>query len=526
MSLRASETELDTRPGQVYRREIRLALPRLLAMFDSDPLSPTYGLGDRGYWAWKAVDFANASYQCAVHGLARLVATGQLPKGLAEAAVLRRIRAMLVAVEGLRARNGSVAEILPHENSFCVTALLAFDLLTARELLGQRLSNDEQARCSEVVAPMIGFLRRTDERHGMISNHLATAAAALLRWAEIAGGEGETRARELLDRILREQSEEGWLREYGGADPGYQSLATYYLADAHLRRPDLGLEAPLRRSLAFLEHFALPDGSFGGLYGSRNTRFICPAGFEALASQMPEAARLARFARWTIAAQRAVTLSALDPPNLVQFFNAYAWAAAAPASLTETGALPAQRGGCWRQRFDDAGLLIDKSVTHYTVISWHKGGIVYHVVGDSEVWIDAGVAARDRRGRLFTSQALRTDNFACLDGDSFTVEAPLVAAKHELPSPLKFVLLRLLCLTAFRSKLLADLVKRLLVRRLITGQRRSQARNRRTIRLGAALTVDDHLESASELKRLATDLPFHDIHMASQGYWQTQDDLL
>ena len=81
------------------------------------------------------------------------------------------------------------------------------------------------------------------------------------------------RVRELLDRILKHQSAEGWFKEYEGADPGYQSLCTYYLADVHRMRPNFDLADPLRESVRFLWHFAHPDGSFGGIYGSRNTRF-------------------------------------------------------------------------------------------------------------------------------------------------------------------------------------------------------------------------------------------------------------
>ena len=83
--------------------------------------------------------------------------------------------------------------------------------------------------------------------------------------------------------------------EYDGFDPGYQTLCTYYLAEADRTNPDLGLIEPLRRSIEFLCNFANPDGSFGGTYGCRNTRFYYPGGIEALAQTIPEAASLASF---------------------------------------------------------------------------------------------------------------------------------------------------------------------------------------------------------------------------------------
>lgn len=88
---------------------------------------------------------------------------------------------------------------------------------------------------------MIHFQHKADEYHAFISNHLATVAVALYKWHALTGESVEKRGREILDRILKHQSEEGWYEEYGGADPGYQSLCTYYLADLHRLRPDLNL---------------------------------------------------------------------------------------------------------------------------------------------------------------------------------------------------------------------------------------------------------------------------------------------
>lgn len=248
--------------------QVHGVLPRLLALFDRDPTSPTHGVGDRYYWAWKLIDFGNGTFQGAAHGLARLVAADLLPPWLSEPAALRRIEAMFHGAGRLRRRNGSLEEAFPHESSFCVTALVAFDLLSALRLLGSRIEDRPRARCLEIVRPMVEFLLAADEHHGFISNHLATAAAALFAWDSLAGEDlAARRGRVFLERILSAQSPEGWFREYEGADPGYQTLATYYLAALHQLRPDLELLEPLRRSIRFLWRFAHPDGSFGGHYG-------------------------------------------------------------------------------------------------------------------------------------------------------------------------------------------------------------------------------------------------------------------
>ncbi|SLN29676.1 hypothetical protein [Oceanibacterium hippocampi] len=513
-------------PAGIYARRIEERLPGLLAGFDGNPASGASGLGDRRYWAWKLSDFANATPQAAVGGLARLLAAGLLPDGFAEAAMLARIRAAIAATRRIVRPDGSLEEAFPYESSYCVTALVAHEFLVALDLLGERLAVREAVL--DIVAPMIGLLRRADEDHAMISNHLATAAAALYRW-EAATGDGNTaKGEQLLGRILERQSREGWFSEYGGADPGYQTLCTDYLAGLHRLRPDLGLAEPLARSLRFLWHFAHPDGSFGGLYGARATRFLYPGGIELMAGEIPEAAALAGFARAGIASHRHVGLAAIDDGNLAPMFNSYALAAVTAAAAPLPGeipTLPAETATPFRARFDEAGLLVDRGPAHYTIVSWKKGGVCHHHKGMAPAHVNGGVLARDRRGRLVSTQAYRADGTIEIDGDEAVVRAPFTRVPNRLPTPLDFILLRLAALTVMRVAPVRRWIKRRLVRMLISGARGIGAVNERRLRLGPDLTGSDRWPDGAGLTPApGSGGPFSAIHMASQGYWQAQDD--
>ena len=80
-------------------------------------------------------------------------------------------------------------------------------------------------------------------------------------------------------------------------------------------------------------------------------------------------------------------------------------------------------------------------------------------------------------------------------------------------------------MTLMRSRFFGELIKKLLVRLLITGKRTLSARNRRTIHLGMDLKITDALEGRTRgLTVVEVTAPFSAIHMASQGYWQVQDD--
>lgn len=514
-----------------YLEQIRLTLPRLLALFDADSTSRSYGAGDRYHWAWGLIDFGNGTFQGAAHGLARLWVSGMWPYATEQGAFLNRIAALFAAAQWLTRKDGSLEEAFPNEGSYCVTALVAFDLLCAIDLLRDGLAPPSMiARWQETVAPMIDYLVGADETHAFISNHLATAVAALARWDKLARHRGaEKKALDLLERILQHQSREGWFKEYEGADPGYQSLCTYYLADVRATRPDWRLDEPLLRSVRFLWNFAHPDGSFGGLYGSRCTRFYYPAGIQALADVSEEAAALASFLAQSVANHTVVALASMDEPNLVPMFNAYCWAAEYVSKKPPRQRLlsvPAQRREAYRLEFPEAGLVVDSGATHYTVISTHKGGIVYHFNDGQVAILDAGVVVSSPRGELGSSQNYSPENLVTMTAGEIFVQAKIAPMPKSLPTPQQFVVLRLLSISVFRFAPFREWAKKMLVRFLITRRNHWPATNTRRIRLGANLSVDDTITAPAGYKKVATTRSFVAIHMASQGYWQIQDEVL
>lgn len=510
-----------------YLAQVHAVLPRMLALFDTDPLSTTRGVGDRSYWGWKSKDFANATFQGAVHGLARLIRSGSLPMSISEVSVLSRIDDMVEALPGIAGSDGALAEAYPNESSFCVTALALYDVLVALDLLGERLSQDRRQRWLTLLAPFARFLHRADETHGFISNHLATAAAALFRW-EAATGERSGRAGELLDRIRKAQSSEGWFPEYGGADPGYQTLCLHYLADLHLLCPDLGLGEPLGRCLHFLKHCAHPDGSFGGAYGWRGTRFLAPSGLEALASTYGDAAILAGFARDSIARAQVAPLNAFDEPNLPVMFNVWCWAAEMAGRAPEAAqpeAVPSLGAAVWRRSFPEAGVLFDKGPSHYTVVGWRKGGVLLHFRDSERRLENNGVACRNASGVVATTISLRNDVHMSEQDDHIVIAAPLVTSTSRLPGALDFAILRFLAITVLRLRPLNELFKRLLVGKIITGARTAGPVNTRTIWFGPDLHIQDQLSGSTDgWQKLDVTRPFHPARMASCGYWQVQDD--
>jgi hypothetical protein len=510
MSLRLLRSEL---ADNAYAREIDAVLPRVLALPDRDPLSPTLGYGDRQFWAWKLIDFPNGTLQGAVNGLSALLEADAFAPHVPRARIKMLIGDMQAASLNMMRHDGSFEEALPYEQSYCVTALVAYDHLCAAMRLGAPPAD---------VRPLeraIGFLVRRDETHGFISNHLATAIAALRRWDRLAGDAATRRkADALLARVLVGQSEEGWFVEYGGADPGYQTLCMTHLADAAETAGDERLWAALERGAAFLSHFVHPDGSFGGIYGSRATRVYYPAAMEALARRSPLAAGIATRMKRAIGEAATVPLAAIDQPNLMPVFNNYCQALLAAGAR---GDVPEWQPPAGRRWMPQAGLMIDVGPHHHTVISTRKGGVVYHWRNDALVAADAGIALRDGT-RLLTGQGDGPANTTTVADDEIRISGQLRPLSIPRPNAFNFLVLRMLGATVMRLPALNALVKRLIAGILVRTGRAGPGTFTRRITLGPDLRIADEWQP-STLARVVTRAPFSAIHMASAGYWQAGD---
>ncbi|MDB2364858.1 hypothetical protein N9V98_03220 [Luminiphilus sp.] len=476
------------------------------------------GVGDRYRWAWKGSDFTNGTFQGAAHGLASLVANNLLPENIPHAVIVKRIEDMISGVGNITRSNGSLDEIMPFESSYCVTALVAFDILSALRLLKRHMTTSRWVEHHATVRPLINFILHSRESHGIISNHLAAGAAALALWKTATGDDVNSALVSTISLIEEHYSPEGWFLEYEGPDPGYQSLALDYLTVLNELAPEHHLSPLLSQAANFLTYMAHPDGSFGGLYGSRNTRFLYPAGIETLASSSEAATSLAAFSRKAHLKNSVVGLLAMDEANLIPMFNSFCRASALEKPILGAPLLPCHSRP-FTKTFPDAGLIVHRTQTNYSIVNWRKGGAFYSTSAGS----DGGSLAIDSRGKYYTTQISRKNSqIISQDTNSVLIEAPLLRYKMLYPSPISMILLRGLCLTAMRIKFLNGLIKKLLVLLLIKRTTREAGRCRRHIQFEPFTVKDSLVENDIGLELLPLQ-SFYAVHMASQGYWQSGD---
>lgn len=513
----------------IYARGIRARLPEVLGRMDRDRFSPTHGCMDRTFWAWKFTDFAGARFQ---EGLCALSYAWSGALGDDELAHNERLLDWIAGGftwwRRIQHASGVLDEAYPFEASLAATAFTGHYLGEARGFLDGALPPAVEAEFREGMALAGRWLVDNDETHGFLSNHLSAAATALLHAWRVTGEDlYEHRARHFLQRILDHQSDEGWYDEYGGADPGYQTHGSYYLARAAELTDDAALAASLRASLdracAFLAHCVHPDRSLGGEYASRNTQTYYPAAFEMLACDSGSAAWIADEMRPAVESLSAAGLGSVDAWNLFPLLNNAVFAHRAVVGRARPVAAPAPPAP-EDVHFPGAGLVRIRRERYDAIVGTHKGGVVK--VFDNRTrtlaFSDCGYVGRLKGGARFSSQWLEPGREVEVATDSVRVTGRFYQTSRPVMRPLEFGLFRLFSCTVGRWPAMARWVKGLLVKALIHKKRELDLSLERRIRfLDDGIAIDDALRGGlgERIDELVRGDAFTTIHMGSSRYF-------
>lgn len=517
----------------MLRANVELAAARALGEQDASPHSLTSGCFDRRYWAWKLVDFPEATFQRLVLPLAQLYRDPQ-SRFHAQPEVLSAVRSGLACAARLQHANGSFDQAFPFEQSYGATAFLVYPLIEAARLVEEHLSAEERAVADRMTRRGADFLCAHEETHGEISNHLAGAALSLVAAAERFGdARYDAAAGRRVDGLIAAQSPEGWFPEYGGADPGYQTLCLDYLAAVYARRPSDRLSVALNRSLEFLNWFVHPDGSVGGIYGSRRTSLVYLGGLARLAATSGTAAGILDAAAGAMGRGDMAGPATMDAGNLAPMLTStltaiMSWPSVqgGPAETSLPRRSPDERGlPCTtpgaRADFPLAGLYVRSGAGFYAVCGAANGGTltVFSRATRQLLLDDGGYVADTGEGYRLTTQ---TAGVASVTSDAIEIVVPFKRMPAAVPTPGRFLILRVLNLTVMRSIAVGNWVKGRLVAMLMKSGAESGLRlTRRVTWDDQGMQVHDRIENPRQqrLTALTGGGPFSSIHMASAGYF-------
>lgn len=485
IELRAKTQSRDATLRRHYLDAALAQIPRLLGAIDRNPYRPTYGCFDREFWHYRTSSFPSEMYQ-----------EGALPLALVYAHALPgnrwhrspRVRELAIAALEFSARSahadGSCDDYYPFERALGAAVFSLQAAARAYQLLGldsPAILASLERRAKWVIA---------SDESGRLANHHALAALGLARMAEITGRSDYRRGAERsVRRVLDWQSSEGWFEEYGGADPGYQTVTIDCLAQLRRMWDDVSLTEPLMRAVRFARLFLHPDDSYGGEYGSRGTYHFYPRGFELLAGENADAAELADGFLRSLASgkQAGFEDDRMYVHRLGNLIEAYLeWRPRAAANEQDAS-------NCVWLR--EAGLLVRRAGGAHTIISGARGGVFKHFAAERPPATDAGLIVETNRGIAVSQSHDRHRRIeATADLETFSVSSPLHWVRFETVTPLKQAVLQLGMSVVGRY--CRTLVRRLLQRRLITGRRECPIRLTRTFEFSAdgRLRVTDRIE--------------------------------
>jgi len=267
--------------GDIYLSEFKKVARQAFSAWNRDPASPSFGSFDRQYWGWKKKDFSDATLQC---GIKLALEFGKMIRQTSS--FPRLVDGYINYCASIQLRDGSFNQCYPNER----TPGVVYDILST--LVYVRTSEFLQSVASEkkldgIIERAVRFALRTDEKHGDIANHLSGYAYELLEYAQYSKDErarikGKNYIGRLFDLL---DPTEGWLQEYDGPDPGYQTRTLRYLVKCAKLLGDQEIWEVVEKGTAFIREVLMPDGSLHPMLGSRSTALLYPSAFEVLAAR-------------------------------------------------------------------------------------------------------------------------------------------------------------------------------------------------------------------------------------------------
>jgi hypothetical protein len=234
----------------------------------------------------------------------------------------------------------------------------------------------------------------------------------------------------------------------------------------------------------FAADFVHPDGSFGGVYGSRNTRLFFPHGLELLGPEIPAATWMAE--RY-LHSGRAGTRLFLDDDRLIGHLTYNHLQAFLDYHPQRQASPPADQGTHF---WPGAGLYVRRQDALYAVVSVTKGGVVTMFEGDRPLYTDSGLIARQRDGRCLASHLVDSYEYEIRD-DAISIQGHFGSVTHRVPTPLTTLIFHLGMVTVGRW--CSNVIRALLQKLLIVGKKPALLRFQRTVQFHPQVTVIDEI---------------------------------
>jgi hypothetical protein len=543
LELRKTAMNQEKNPNaEIYARMALDQIPRILTLQDRNPLSETYGSFSRTYWLDRTTDFSNALSQYATHALA--LSWGLDLSGnpfYKQPKILDWVFAGMDHWVSCQKDDGSFDEFYPQERGWAgPTGFLVYAMADSYRRLKNEIPAGLATRLLEAIRKG-GENLGSREEIGTLANHYVMAALGVAAAHQVTGDDSLLPGYEwVLKKTLALFDDEGWGREYDGADIGYLSASVSFFSKIQAIAPDERIANAIDKAIPFSAYFVYPDGHFAGTLGSRNTLHFYPHGYELLADKNPLAARIAD------AMIDGLAGGALVPPHIMadryflyrvpEFLLSYIDSRARPVSKAT---LPYE-GHDFDQWFANGRFFVSKKNDHYCVVNAGKGGVVkcFDIKAGRLTYADTGIMVK-RKGSVASSQWVDPNYAVTPTKTGVTVQGQMHRVPNKLFTPIKTVLFRLFLIGFAWNTTIAYRLKGWIRRLLMLVHKPEPIRFKRTIDFGEdALTVTDELSCAPglpiERALFADDIPvryvpqsryFQPQELLAKGFWASKPQI-
>jgi hypothetical protein len=428
---------------------------KVCSLLDGEQTSSSHGCFDRTWWCWKFTDFPASRLQEGIFSLCWLLTSDLFHlSNVQKNRLLDKIEHSILFWASLQHNDGSFDEAYPYERSLAATAFTTFYVGSGIELIENKLSNKTKNVAATAIKKASIWLSKNNEHHGILSNHLAAAAGALQIATDLLKTDVFIEGRnKFLNIIYNEQDkQEGWFKEYGGADPGYQSHGMFYLADILKRTNNKELLERLKIATDFISWFVHPDGTIGGEYASRGTKFAFPAAFEMLAEKIPIANSIATHLRKCLGKGRGISPNEADIWNFFPLLNNYIFANDACKNTPVSVELPINKDIDSNKIFPNAGLAIFNKNNHQIVIGLNSGGIIKSWEPSGKLYYENCGYVFKEKSNYFSSQSASSWEVKKISNEEtmLTIKTNFQKVKNLRFSSWRFILFRIFMLTIGR----------------------------------------------------------------------------
>ncbi|MFH1575566.1 MAG: hypothetical protein ABIB55_01310 [Candidatus Nealsonbacteria bacterium] len=479
----------------IYKKIILDSFPRLISWCDKNPSSSSFGCFDRNFWHYKIVDTPSARLQEGVLALTLAYLDIDTPFFQKED-VKEWIAGGLAFWLKIQQKDGSFNEWYPCEKSFVATAFSSCAVSETLLLLPD---------IKEKEKIIIGLKKAGDwlcsKKDTEVFNQNAGAILVLYNIYLLTGEEKYKKASaELAEFLIQNQSQEGWFKEYGGPDIGYLSLTVDYLAKYYLKSKNEKILTALERTLSFLAYFMHPDGSAGGIYGSRNTSYIIPSGIEILAGFSPLSQKISSFLQESLLNNNILNPAIIDDRYLIQngytFLQASHYLKQRGESKNSEAVLPYDIFE--NKHFPKAGIFIKSTPMLYAVINCKKGGACYIFNRQTKTGIyNTGILLLYKK-KSYASSMISEQNELVVSPDSanIVIKGFLKKAPDITPTPFRHFALRAVMASTSFAPGLAGFAKKILRSLLISRKRRSSFIFERSFDFNEGAVIKDSFPAA------------------------------